>query len=381
MLVRDGVCGGGGQQRSHLGGSWYGGRWSGDNDNEVEAPAVGGAGRARRARPRRRSRCCCPRGPSYPRSPACDWNAWMRSLTTTITPKHPKHSPNPYGEKAQASETSRRLGKSVDTQPGPACLGAGGGVGNSMRAAQAGLEEETPHGHRSSGPWSLAADGDQSPTEPGRPYRPGWRIDRSGGRLSAHSQAKLTGGWIGRGRGKLDEKGHGRGQVVQDHGKGDEWITPTGGDGCNNMHVSTSGCTLSHRTPDSSGGKSNIDVKCDQFYFRLGGILSSGMARIGITGFAEAGGTVGTPKFKSILRPLAAASMLPQGRLAGEHVLSTSLSGTSVGWAGSHLFLCYRINSCIDCHRGSRIDTSCPNKKTLSSVCVFPLGSGAGEIY
>ena len=51
------------------------------------------------------------------------------------------------------------------------------------------------------------------------------------------------------------------------------------------------------------------------------------MARIGITGFAEAGGTVGTPKFKSILRPLAAASMLPQGRLAGEHVLSTSLSG------------------------------------------------------
>ena len=86
------------------------------------------------------------------------------------------------------------------------------------------------------------------------------------------------------------------------------------------------------RTPDSTGGtRSIIDVKCDQCDFRLGGILSSGMARIGITGFAEAGGTVGTPKFKSILRPFAAASMLPQSRVAHEHVQSTSLSGARAG--------------------------------------------------
>ena len=96
------------------------------------------------------------------------------------------------------------------------------------------------------------------------------------------------------------------------------------------------------RTPDRSGGiKSTIDVKCDQFYFRLGGILSSGMARIGITGFAEAGGTVGTPKFKSILRPLAAASMLPQSCVAHEHVLSTSLSGARAGRLVAICF-CYR---------------------------------------
>ena len=33
------------------------------------------------------------------------------------------------------------------------------------------------------------------------------------------------------------------------------------------------------------------------------------------------------------------------------------------------------------CCYGSSDDTACLNEKTLSSVCVFPLGSGAGEIY
>ena len=159
--------------------------------------------------------------------------------------------------------------------------------------------------------------------------------------------------------------------MVQDHGKADERMTPTGGDGCIKSHQSTSGCTLSHRTPDSSGGtKPNSCTKRDPCESRPGGILRSGMARIGITGFAEAGGSVGTPKFKSILRPLAAASMLPQGRLAGEHVLSTSLSGTSVGWAGSHLFLCYRLNSCIDCHHGSSDDFVSERENPSMQLCV-----------
>ena len=103
-----------------------------------------------------------------------------------------------------------------------------------------------------------------------------------------------------------------------------------------------------NRTPDSSGGiVSIIDPNREQCDFRLGGILSSGMARIGITGFAEAGGTVGTPKFKSMLRPFAAARMLPQGRLAGEHVLSTSLSGM---WSDGLVAICfcYRLRLCID---------------------------------
>ena len=95
------------------------------------------------------------------------------------------------------------------------------------------------------------------------------------------------------------------------------------------------------RTPDRSGGiKSIIDVKCDQFYFRLGGILSSGMARIGITGFAEAGGTVGTPNFKSVSRPFAGAGMLPQGRLAGEHVHSTNLIGM---WSFRLVAICFYV--------------------------------------
>ena len=220
----------------------------------------------------------------YPQSPACAENACLRKVTTTTAPNHPKHSANPYREEAQASETSRRLGKSVDTQPGPACLGAGGGVGKSMRAAQAGLEEETPHGHRSSGPWSLAADGDQSPTGPGRPYRPGWRIDRSGGRLSAHSQAKLTGGGLGEEEEVSIREpvrkivsiwgGHGRGHVVHDHGKDEERITPTGGDGCIRTIAITSGCTLSHRNQCSSGGINQSP--CEPFNVNRNHLIKAG---------------------------------------------------------------------------------------------------------
>ena len=120
-----------------------------------------------------------------------------------------------------------------------------------------------------------------------------------------------------------------------------------------------------NRTPDSSGGiVSIIDPNREQCDFRPGGILSSGMARIGITGFAEAGGTVGTPKFKSILRPLAAASMLPQSRVAREHVLSTSLSGAR---ADRLVAICFyviermfvltaivaQVRHCVSCRKNS----------------------------
>ena len=87
------------------------------------------------------------------------------------------------------------------------------------------------------------------------------------------------------------------------------------------------GCTLSHsiawminkKKPDSTGGiVSILDRNQNQFECRPGGMLNSGMARIGIEGVAETGGTVGTPIFKSVSRPFAAAGMLPQGCLAGE---------------------------------------------------------------
>ena len=55
---------------------------------------------------------------------------------------------------------------------------------------------------------------------------------------------------------------------------------------------------INKKKPDSTGGIVSIldrnQNQCDQ---RPGGILSSGMARIGITGVVEAGGTVGTPNF------------------------------------------------------------------------------------
>ena len=69
-----------------------------------------------------------------------------------------------------------------------------------------------------------------------------------------------------------------------------------------------------------------------------GGVLRSGMAQIGTDGVAGTFGKAGTPNFKSVSRPLAVAGMLPQGRLAGEHVLCTNHFGTP-DLVGSHLFL------------------------------------------
>ena len=185
------------------------------------------------------------------------------------------------------------------------------------------------------------------------------------------------------GRGGTSEEGEGS---FSDEGPGSRtcgprpWKSRRAGDRCR----IEGGCTLSHttgvkyqpfnRTPDSSGGiKSIIDPMCEQCDFRPGGILSSGMARIGITGFAEAGGTVGTPKFKSMLRPFAAASMLPQGRPAGEHSAQHESIRRLGRWAGSHLFLCYRLNVCIDCQCGSSATLCVLSRKPFHAIVCFRL--------
>ena len=67
-------------------------------------------------------------------------------------------------------------------------------------------------------------------------------------------------------------------------------------------------------------------------------VLRSGRARIGTDGVAGTFGKAGTPNFKSMSRSLAGTGMLPQGRLAGEHVRCTNHFGTPEV-VGSHLFL------------------------------------------
>ena len=88
----------------------------------------------------------------------------------------------------------------------------------------------------------------------------------------------------------------------------------------------------------------DLNYEQSQFVFGPGGILSSGMARIGIDGVAGAFGKAGTPKFKSMSRLFAAAGMLPQGRLAGEHVLSTNHFGMWSNWLVAICFYVIDMN-------------------------------------
>ena len=64
----------------------------------------------------------------------------------------------------------------------------------------------------------------------------------------------------------------------------------------------------------------DLDHEQTQCDCRPGGVLRS-VCGIG-TGVAGTSGEAGTPNFESMPRPLAAAGMLPQGRLAGEHARS-----------------------------------------------------------
>ena len=107
------------------------------------------------------------------------------------------------------------------------------------------------------------------------------------------------------------------------------------------------GCTLSRRTarkinkkkPCRMGGiVSDLSREQNHFGWRPGGVLRSGMAQIGTDGVAGTFGKAGTPNFKSVSRSLAGTGMLPQGRLAGEHVRCTNHFGTPEV-VGSHLFL------------------------------------------
>ena len=189
--------------------------------------------------------------------------------------------------------------------------------------------------------WRIAPYGRRNPWRPqvGLDQSPGRRVGSGGGdrsdrgadwRTVARRQLGVEEAALhGKAGAEFYRKvgGHLRGYLTRAGGKVDERTIDESIDG---------GCTLSHitewkinkRTPDSNGGIVSIlegnQNQCDQ---RPGGILSSGMARIGIDGVAETGGTVGTPNFESVSRPLAVAGMLPQGRLAGEHVHSTNLFG------------------------------------------------------
>ena len=100
------------------------------------------------------------------------------------------------------------------------------------------------------------------------------------------------------------------------------------------LYRSRGGCTLSHsiawkinkKKPDSMGGiVYDLDCQQSQCDFRPGGVLRP-VCGVG-AGVAGTSGEAGTPNFKSVSRPLAVAGMLPQGRLAGEHVHSTNLFG------------------------------------------------------
>ena len=164
----------------------------------------------------------------------------------------------------------------------------------------------------------------------GRRNPVGIEIGSLAGAHRAHSRCLATGGLEAalakamKGKTVSQLGGHLRGRMTRAGGKADERIIDTQIDG---------GCTLSRetvamksyqqRTPDSSGGiKSSTDRYPNQCDCRPGGVLSSGMARIGAKGRAGTSGEAGPPIFESIPRPLAAAGMLPQGRLAGEHARS-----------------------------------------------------------
>ena len=64
------------------------------------------------------------------------------------------------------------------------------------------------------------------------------------------------------------------------------------------------------------------------------------MRGIGTKGIAGTSGEAGTPIFESVSRPLAGAGMLPQGRLAGEHVHSTNLIGM---WSFRLVAICFYV--------------------------------------
>ena len=146
-------------------------------------------------------------------------NCATETPTTAPNPPHTTCS-NPWYRGRCARELSQHKHLNVpSTQPGPACLGAGGG-GVYQRLAQVGHGGNTPQWTPTLWPKECAAE-EESPDGSGRRIRQGWdRSDR--GAMCAQS---LRGGW-----GRL---GNGKGSIQMRSVKG--------------------GCTLPHRATRARG--------------------------------------------------------------------------------------------------------------------------------
>ena len=159
------ICGGVGGWRK---------RWCDDDGVEV-----GARGPIETAQPSLSLLLSTLTGRPYPRSPACDWNRLPNCAgeTPTTAPNPPHTTGQTHGAEVESRAHPRRLTLNASvTQPGLACLGAGGG-GGYQRLAQVGQGFTTPLTPQTR-PVSLEAEGNH-PTEPGR--RRTGRLDRSWG--------------------------------------------------------------------------------------------------------------------------------------------------------------------------------------------------------
>ena len=185
--------GGGVQQRRHFGGSRQGGWWNGCAD-KVERWRAGWALLANR----RSLSLLTPPCSTLPQvsGERLGCGLQLRKGTTTTAPNPPHNTcPNPWCRGRGASESSRRPLNASDTQPRPACLGAGGG-GVCQRIAQAGHGGNTP---RTPQEGTFLEAEDRIIRRVGTPDRPREVSDRSG-RLRAHIHAMVDGGGWERGK-------------------------------------------------------------------------------------------------------------------------------------------------------------------------------------
>ena len=167
------VQGGGGQHRRHFGGSWYGGwRWM---DSLGACPSL-------RAQPS----MLTPASVTLPLTGGVqqECGTVLRKASTTTTPNHPHTLIRYMSGKAQGwSEQSRRLGNRRITQP----IG-GRTYGGWRRAADA--RSASIQGGNTPQRFGRSI----TPTGPGRPLRPGWKIGSRIGGAPQGAQPYL-GGW------------------------------------------------------------------------------------------------------------------------------------------------------------------------------------------
>ena len=152
---------------------WSGGRrkrWRGGYDD-------GGRQGAQFTRAAFRCRCCPPlRQYPTPVHRRVTGMGLRRLRSTPTKAPNPPHTtcPNPWGRGRCARELSQHMHlNALDTQPGLACLGAGGG-GVCQRIAPTGHGGDTPLTPQVG--TYLEAEADRiTPTDPGRRFLPGWR--------------------------------------------------------------------------------------------------------------------------------------------------------------------------------------------------------------